>query len=104
MKFDRGLNGVDKSQHLNVWVTHVPRGVKVAKIIKRVDRAEDIIADQPVTGQRVKSIKCGTDPKNQQLTRSHGHALWQEGAHTSVWVAKRSWRDIEGMDGKDLVA
>ena len=55
MKFDRGLNGVDESKHLNVGVTHVPRGVKVAKIVKGVNRAEDIIADEPVTGQRVRS-------------------------------------------------
>ena len=51
MKFDRGLEGVDESKQLNVWVTHVPRGVKVAKVVKGVDRTENIIADQPVTGQ-----------------------------------------------------
>lgn len=51
MKLDRGLDGVDKSKHLNVWVPGVPGGVKVAKIVESVDRAEDVIPDQPITGQ-----------------------------------------------------
>ena len=56
MKFDRGLNGVDECKHLDIRVSHVPRGVKVAIVVKGVDRAEDVIPDQPVAGQSVRSI------------------------------------------------
>ena len=57
MELSGGLVGVDKREELNVGVAHVAGRVEVAEVVDRVDGAEDVVADEPVTWEYVVSGK-----------------------------------------------